>query len=163
MSESDNQFLNEFQALIGVIMHRTMNNLMQFTKSRGISMTQMGALRHIHYRGSCNISDISSEMGISNPASSQLLDRLVQLELISRHENPQDRRNKQLVMTDKGRQFLLDTLPTRQPWLTELAASLSSEEKAQVIAAFRLLSDRVSKIEEKPAVESSAAPENNPN
>jgi len=156
MSESDSKFLSEFQVLIGIIMHRSMSNLMQFARSQGISMTQMGALRHIHYKGTCNISDISEEMGISIPAASQLLDHLVKLELISRQENPQDRRNKQLVITDKGRLFLNETMPTRQPWLVELAVSLTPEEQAQIVAAFSLLTSRISTINDGPCPEQHA-------
>jgi MarR family transcriptional regulator, organic hydroperoxide resistance regulator len=148
MTENDTKFLSEFQKLIGIIMHRSMSNLIQFARSQGVSMTQMGALRHIHYKGTCNISDISDEMGISIPASSQLLDQLVKLDLISRRENPQDRRNKQLVITDKGRQFLNETMPTRQPWLTELAASLTPDEQTQIVSAFSLITNRILSLSE---------------
>ena len=79
MPEANPQVLAQFQKVIGMIMHLSMQNFMQFSRSQGISMSQMGALRHIQHKTNCNISEISEEMGISNAASSQLLERLAPL------------------------------------------------------------------------------------
>ena len=147
MPETRQAVLTQFQNVIGMIMHLSMQNFMQFSRSQGISMSQMGALRHIHHRGNCNISDISEEMGISNAASSQMLDRLVQMGFISRTEDPQDRRNKQLEVTETGRQILHDGFLSRQAWLVELVENLSPEEEIKITDALTILGEKIARID----------------
>lgn len=147
MPEANPQVLAQFQKVIGMIMHLSMQNFMLFSRSQGISMSQMGALRHIHHRASCNISEISEEMGISNAASSQLLERLVQMGLVTRSEDPQDRRHKQLELTDKGRQMLHDGFLSRQAWLVELTGSLSAQEEAKILETLEILAEKIGRIE----------------
>lgn len=142
MSQIKDLFLANFQRTAALIMHQSMRSMWTFTKNHGMSISQMVALRHIYYSHVCNISDISGELGITNAASSQLLDRLVQLDLISRNENPQDRRNKSLVITEKGKQMLQDSAHERQLWLTRLADSLSEDEQARVSEALQILIDK---------------------
>ena len=102
MDQIRQKYLEVFERAMGQIMQRSMRSFWQYTKEQGLSMTQMVALRHIHYNQDCNISQISEELGVTAAASSQLLDRLVQQGLIARRENPNDRRHKQLVLTEKG-------------------------------------------------------------
>ena len=68
-----------------------------------------------------------------------MLDRLVQQDLITRTENPQDRREKQLVLTPQGRQVLLESARSRQAWLERLAATLTPEEQQKVAQALDIL------------------------
>jgi DNA-binding MarR family transcriptional regulator len=58
-----------------------------------------------------------------------MLDRLVQLELILRTEDPDDRRGKQIELTDKGKRFLEDGIRARQTWVNDLLQSLSQDRR----------------------------------
>ncbi len=148
MSDARESLLSQFRTVIGMIMHLSMQNFMQFSRSQGISLSQMGALRHIYHRANCNISDISEEMGISTAAASQMLDRLVQSGLITRTENPQDRRNRHLEVTEKGDQILHDGFLSRQAWLVEMVQSLSPAEEIKIKEALDILAEKISRIEE---------------
>ena len=59
-----------------------------------------------------------------------MLDKLVQQGLVSRIENPEDRRSKRLSLTEKGEEILQRSIEARQLWIEELAGSLSAEEIA---------------------------------
>ncbi len=129
------------QEWIGTFMRRSMRNFIHHSKETGLSMSQIGALFQIN-RGRSNVSDLGEGLGITNAAVSQMLDRLVQDGLILRSEDPQDRRAKQLVLTDKGCRIMQETIQARQGWIEDLVAKLSGSEKEQITAALKVLIDR---------------------
>ncbi len=44
-------FLSIFRSGLGHLMHLSMRGFWRCTKARGLSLTQVFALRHIHYKG----------------------------------------------------------------------------------------------------------------
>lgn len=147
MTEMQDRFLDACEKTMGQFMGRSMRSFWQYAKEQGLTMTQMVALRHIHFKQECNISEISEELGVTNAASSQLLDRLVQQGLIARHENPVDRRNKKILLTERGRQIIHDSVVARQHWMHDLTDHLSPAEMEQVIQSFTLLLEKLEQIE----------------
>jgi DNA-binding MarR family transcriptional regulator len=70
----------------------------------------------------------------------------VQQGLILRSEDPSDRRVKQVILTDKGRQVLQESIRARQSWLSDLAETLSDREKEAIIAALNILIDKANHL-----------------
>ena len=62
---------------------------------------------------------LALNLGVTNAASSQLIDRLVVSGLIERTEDPTDRRAKQLTITTKGRTVLEQGIATRRKWMED--------------------------------------------
>jgi len=139
MSVSTETCLETFENAIEQLMRLSMHDFWRYVKSQGLSMPQMMALRQIHYRGDCNISGISDELGITSAASSQLLERLVQQGLVIRSEHPQDRRNKQLALSEKGQRLLQESMQARQRWVHTLLERLNDEERQKVHEALQIL------------------------
>jgi DNA-binding MarR family transcriptional regulator len=140
------------QEWLGMFMRRSMRSLIQHMKENDLSMSQIGALFQID-RGRSNVSDLGAGLGISIAAASQMLERLVQQDLIRRSEDPQDRRAKQLVLTEKGRRIIRESIEARQGWLEDMGASLSAREKEQVAAAVKVLIVKTHQFEQQLATE----------
>ncbi|NPV87721.1 MAG: MarR family transcriptional regulator [Anaerolineae bacterium] len=138
--------LETFRKAIEQLMRLSMHDFWRYAKSQGLSMSQMMALRQIHYRDDCNISSISDELGITSAASSQLLDRLVQQGLVIRSEHPQDRRNKQLALSEKGQRILQEGLQARQRWIQTLIERLNDEERQKVSEALHILIEKTTNL-----------------
>ena len=137
--KSTDPFTAALQEWVEITMRRSMHNTIRFAKESGLSMSQMGALFHLHRKGSCAVSDLGDHLDITNAAASQMLDRLVEQGLILRTEDPGDRRLKQIVLTERGKQLIHDSLHARQAWLDDLAAALTAEEKETLTPALRTL------------------------
>jgi DNA-binding MarR family transcriptional regulator len=151
MSAGD-QFQAVLQEWTDLFLRRSMRNIIHFSRERGVSIPQIGALFQIRQRGVCSVSDIGAELGITSAAASQMLETLVQEELVRRTEDPNDRRAKQIVITEKGRRLLQESIRARQGWSGRLVDSFSVQEQAQITAALRLLIERLKGIDpEKPA------------
>jgi DNA-binding MarR family transcriptional regulator len=131
----------------GVFMRNSMHNFLLFSKEKGVSIPQIGALFQIRRKGVCSVSDIGDELGVTNAAASQMIENLVNLDLIRRSEDPQDRRVKQLVLTEKGRKVLQESIHARQAWLSGLSALLTSQEQIQVVSALKILVEKANKLE----------------
>jgi MarR family transcriptional regulator for hemolysin len=132
---------------IDLFMRRSMHNFFLYAKQNGLSITQIAALFMVHRRGTCNVSDLGDYLEITQPAASQLLERLVQQGLVIRAEDPNDRRLKQIALSKQGEIVLHEGLQARQKWLEDLVDSLSPDEQQQVIAAMKLMLDKAQGLE----------------
>ncbi|MBL8097497.1 MAG: MarR family transcriptional regulator [Anaerolineales bacterium] len=140
-------FSEAFREWSEIFMGRSMHRFMMRAKESGISMPQIGTLMRIHRQGALPVSDISKEMGTTLAATSQLVERLVQQGLITRTEDPNDRRVRLIAMTDKGRAILDASLRARQQWIDDLAGTLTPDELTTVTDALHILITRARAID----------------
>jgi len=150
MSGAD-PFVATLHNWIEIFMDRSMRDFINYARQNGLSMSQLGALFHLHHKGCAGVTDLGAHLGVTNAAVSQMLDRLVQQELILRSEDPVDRRVKQIVLTEKGLQVLQESIQARQRWLLDLAGSLSAPEKDQITQGLNILIDKANQL--KPLVD----------
>lgn len=139
-------FAATLQECVAVFMRRSMHNLVRYARESGLSISQVNALIHIHHQGG-GVTDLGEHLGISSAAASQLLERLVQQELILRTEDPEDRRVKQLVLTEKGIQTIHEGFKARLGWLNDLAGILSLSEKDQISPVLHILMEKTQQLE----------------
>lgn len=149
MNENDTTIF-PLRELMEIFISRSMRSLILFSKNRGLTMSQLGALFHLHHRGGCNVTDLGDELGITGAASSQMMERLVQQGLILRSENPADRRVKHLVLTDLGTQTVIESIHARQDWLEQLVNTLSDDERELVIPALNTIIAKTKSLEYQP-------------
>ena len=146
--QTANRLVAALQQWMDVSMQCSMASFVSYARESGLSASQLGALFHIHRMGTSGVTDLGDDLGVSSSAASQMLERLVQQELVLRSEDPNDRRVKQIVLTDAGRLVLQEGIRARQGWLDDLAGRLTPEEKSQVMAALKILIDKASQPEE---------------
>src|SRR4030066_2222405 len=130
--QSPDPFVNTLQEWFGIFRRRMMSNFFTYTRDKGLTMAQFGTMLHIFHKGGCGVSDIGSDLGVTNSAASQMLERLVQLKLIPRTEDPIDRRVKQIVLTEKGNLIFQESSLAFQTWMEDLAKTMPSEEQEKV-------------------------------
>jgi len=80
-------------------------------------------------------SSLAAKMRMSLPSVSQMVDRLVRLELVARAEDPTDRRRKTVSVTGKGRSLLARLSAVRSAEYRAGAAGLSAATRARLIDA----------------------------
>ena len=68
-----------------------------------VTPSQLVALRYLSLNESSLMSDVAAGLGISFPAATKTIDRLVRKELATRVEDPRDRRVVRIRLTGKGR------------------------------------------------------------
>jgi DNA-binding MarR family transcriptional regulator len=143
--KSDDSFVNSLHAWMKVFMRQSVQHMIQYSHESGLSMQQIRALFRIH-DCSRGVSDLGCHLGVSKAAASQMLDRMVDQGFILRSEDPEDRRSKHIVLTEKGLLAMQRSIETRQGWLTQLAGHFSPTEKEQVSQALDILVEKASQI-----------------
>ena len=129
-------------------MRNSLGNFMRFAREKNYSLPQLSALIHLSQNEECNISGLGTEFGVTNAAVSQLLEKMVQQGLVHRSEDPQDRRNKVLVLTEEGKKIANEGMIERHKWLSDLINILNEEEQSQVDDALRLLINKAALLDD---------------
>ena len=138
--------LSAFTTWTGLSMNYSIHGFVRFIRENGLSLSQISTLFQLYHCGTSAVSQISSNLDISNAAASQLLERLVQQGLITRSENPLDRREKQLVLTNKGYELLRDSAKACSAWQEKLISTLTPEEQNKVSEALEILIDKTKQL-----------------
>jgi DNA-binding MarR family transcriptional regulator len=146
MSTSD-PFTQVLRTWAETFMHRSMIEFREFSRESGISMSQMSTLFHLHHCEACGVSEIADFLGFSNAAASQLVDRLYESGLLTRSEDPDDRRAKHVALTSKGLELVRESIEVRKRWMEQLTTELTDDEKQAITAALTLLTAAARKIE----------------
>ena len=131
-----------------VFMQRSMRDFRKFMDETGLSFSQINILMRLIHAGSTGVSEIGEQLGVSNAAASQAVDRLVVMDLIKRTEDPTDRRAKQLALTQKGRTLIESGIAARSRWVEGLTDALPPEQQNMIIAALTLLTAAARATEE---------------
>ena len=127
-----------FHSGLEYLLARIIQDFMQFMHQTGLSTPQIHTLLYIYHAGECQLSEIGDLTDSSKAAASQLVERLVQQGLVERYEDPLDRRNKRLRLTDKSLGLIQNGVTTNS-FLMELISTLPAEQRESVHAAFGYL------------------------
>jgi DNA-binding MarR family transcriptional regulator len=98
--------LKAFKALRIALLRDPMRQTIKFLHKHELSYAAVVALMTLRDRGSQSISDLSTEIGLSLAATSQLVDKLVKDGLVRRTATEPDRRRKEVALAAKGQTFL---------------------------------------------------------
>jgi DNA-binding MarR family transcriptional regulator len=133
------QFSQSLRGWMDNFIQRSMHDSARFVKASGISMPQFFLLMQVHRHEHCGISDLSEHLEITNAATSQLVDKLVQADLLVRAEDPHDRRAKQVSLKSAGEEIIASAIAERSRWVDDLATVLNAEEQQKVVEALEIL------------------------
>lgn len=140
-------FSRSVRQWVDTFAHRAMRDSARYIKASGLSMPQFFLLMHLYRHEGCGISDLSAHMEITNAATSQLVDKLVQAGLLEREEDPHDRRAKQVTLSSQGREFIAGGIQQRYRWMEELEANLTPDEKLRIAEALEIMARATREIE----------------
>ncbi|MEU1788235.1 MarR family transcriptional regulator [Streptomyces sparsogenes] len=102
---------------------------------RDISMTAASALGRLAREGPTRLTSLAADEGVSQPAMTQLVQRLVKQGLMARVADPGDGRAVLVSITDAGRRLLAERRRDRVARLSDLLAALPPEDQAALAAA----------------------------
>ncbi|MFX1499803.1 MAG: MarR family winged helix-turn-helix transcriptional regulator [Promethearchaeota archaeon] len=138
---------------VQLTLYKTLYSIFKFSKENDVSMPQIGALIRIFRKGNCNVSVIGTDLSISSAAASQLLHRMVQLGLIERSEDPNDRRIKKLNLSQKGLEFLNECFQASYKWFEDLIHKFNDDEKREIVTILNRLINNINIDNEKSGLE----------
>jgi DNA-binding MarR family transcriptional regulator len=110
----------------------------------GLTFSQMKVLVELDSpdEDARTVTALSDELGISPASASRAADGLVRKKLVTRVEDPDDRRVRRLALTSGGRELADQIISARLAGLEEFTASLGTDERRKLEAALDTLLKR---------------------
>jgi DNA-binding MarR family transcriptional regulator len=130
------------QEFVNRVSHTQGKTLAALTDA-SVTLQQVLLLRRLAFSGKSSPSALAEQMHMSLPAVSQMVERLFQLELVSRCESTDDRRKKQLTVTSRGHTLLKRIAAARTADYTAGLVSLSPPVRR---ALARVLEDALKEL-----------------
>ena len=114
--------------------------------SRGrITIPQLGVLEQLSRQKETTMHGLASLMGITCPAATGLVDRLIAQGLVSRQGDRKDRRVIRVNLTPKGRRVLDNIWSQKRRMIQEVFGQLSASDRAQYLATLEKVTEILSK------------------
>lgn len=106
----------------------SMHNVSRSARSSGISLQQLNVLLHLYYNGEREIMDFTDMLQISPAGASQMVERMVKLDWVTRDVSPADHRVRLVNLTPVGREVIEHIIHKQEEWLNNLTEQLSEQE-----------------------------------
>lgn len=94
-----------------------------------LNLTEFFVLETLYLKGRQNIQQIGKNILISSGSMTYVIDKLEKKELLQRSECPEDRRAIYITLTEKGKQFMTETMPQMEDFVSQMFAELSDEKE----------------------------------
>lgn len=133
----------------GIIrLHRKVNRILRdydvdVWMDLSLTIPQLKCLFFISNQGKTNFRKLAERMNVSPSNITGIIDRLVDQGLVSRVENPEDRRILNLQTTAKGEALIAELRERRSIYLTQILADLNNKELDQIAHGLDLLARAV--------------------
>jgi DNA-binding MarR family transcriptional regulator len=133
---------------IGVLFLRCMGpqagDILRVLDESGLTFVQMKVLVELQAAEAelCTVTALSEQLGISAASASRAADGMVRKKLVTRLEDPDDRRVKRLALTAKGQRLADRIISARLAGLEEFTGSLEEDERQKLESALDTLMER---------------------
>jgi DNA-binding MarR family transcriptional regulator len=127
------------QELLGVaayVMKAGQADALRAAAGLDLSLSQLRALHVLDAAGrELALHELAAAAGLSVTTCGRAVDGLVRDGLVTRREDPADRRVKRMATTERAREMLVRLIAARQEAVGRLVASLGEDERAALSAA----------------------------
>jgi DNA-binding MarR family transcriptional regulator len=104
-----------------------------------LTIAQLKSLFFISNQGSTNLGNLAEALGVTPTNMTGIVDRLVKKGLVSRTENPEDRRMLSLRVTAEGEELVARLRQKRKGYMSEVLAHMGTDELATLAQGFASL------------------------
>lgn len=111
------------------------------TRASGLTIPQIVILQSLQERGPLSTGGLATEISLSAPTVTTVLDRLEKRGLVRRTRKPEDRRIVLTELTAHGREILAQAPPPMHDGFLTAFSGMPAAEQVRLLAALRSLAD----------------------
>jgi len=108
-----------------------------------LTRSQLRILEHVAVAEGHTIGDVAAVLGVSNPAASKAVDKLVRRHLLHRSDAKSDRRASALTLTETGRRLLAALEDARRRRIEEIFLPISTDDLRRAAELLRRLAANI--------------------
>ena len=105
------------------------------TVEETVTVAQFRSLVILSSKGPSTLANLAAELGVTASTAQRQIDRLVGQELVTRHENPSDRREVVITITAAGKRIVDTATRRRRKAIAEIVNKMSPVDSDALIAA----------------------------
>jgi len=140
---SEPQLTEHLYGLLKYLLHGHGGDYVRAVGELELSLTQLRALHVLaHDVEQTSLKELAERLGLSLPAVSRSIDGLVQRGLVTRSEDVEDRRMKQVRATEAAPELLDRLTELRLAGIEKFVSTLSPRERTRLATALDLLAQR---------------------
>jgi len=128
----------ELLEVVPVIM-KDIRSEMRTRRSPDLTVPQFRTLAFVDRNRGTSLSAVANHMGLTLPSTSKLVDGLLDRGMLTREDNPADRRRVKLGVTNHGLRILETSRRGTLMYLTGKIASLSTDEREVIVKAMKAM------------------------
>jgi len=154
MTEKNRSVAQEVLEVVPAVM-RVIRKEFRSQRDPALSLPEFRSLIFINRSPGSALNEVAEHIGLEAPATSKLVEHLVQRGLVKRQEDASDRRRVNLSILPKGRQSIDAAFQHTRLFLTKRFAHLTEGQRRNLLASMEILktafSDETSKKPNKEA------------
>lgn len=136
-SEPDTDQVNALMGASRVLVALSVRSLAATAET--VTLLQLRLLVVLASQGGTNLSTLAETVGVHVSNASRTCEALVQMGLVDRRDDPDDRRNVILAVRDQGRQVVNNVLNRRRELLADLLRQLSAADREALVGPLQRL------------------------
>lgn len=122
-----------------------------YLTSGRISLPQFWVLEYLLREGESKMTQVAQRLGVSKPAATGLIDRLISQELVARHNDLEDRRLVWIALTAKGKKIIQNIWQQKRQAMVNVFGRISAVDRGEHLRLFEELAKILSGPEIPPA------------
>jgi len=126
--ELNNEFLSSARVFAWSVREVIERTVLREVAGKDFTFSQLKLLYLVAHTDTLNITDAATFLGVSPPAASKAVDKLVRRRLLRRAETQQDRRTSRLSLTETSRKLMDAYITARDQRVGAVFSHFSAEE-----------------------------------
>ncbi len=106
-----------------------------------VTLTQFRTLVVLDSHGVINLNRLADLLAVNSSTAMRMIDRLLVAELVTRQENPANRREVLLDLTDEGRRLVQQVSDSRRAEIARIVKAMPAGERSELVNALRAFAD----------------------
>ncbi|SIS51027.1 MarR family winged helix-turn-helix transcriptional regulator [Salimicrobium flavidum] len=111
-----------------------------------VSPPQFVALQWVSDEKGITIGAIAKHMHLAHSTTTDMIDRLEDLELVERQKDEEDRRVVRVYITPSGERVIQEVIDKRRSYMNELLEGLEEDEYHQFLALMKHMHERMTQV-----------------
>jgi DNA-binding MarR family transcriptional regulator len=115
-----------------------------------VTVPQFRTLVVLDAHGPMNLNTLSGLLGVTPSTALRMIDRLLAAELVTRRDNPANRREVLLELTEAGALIVEQVTAKRRGEIARVVTRMPASQRSELIAALRAFADAADEPEARP-------------
>ncbi len=115
-----------------------------------VTVTQFRTLVVMEAHGELNLNGLATLLDVTPSTALRMIDRLLVADLVTRRDNPENRREVLLGLTEQGLRIVAKVTSKRRTEIARIVTAMPDAQRSDLVAALRAFADAAGELEPQP-------------